>query len=140
MANRNFASGGKLYSMHVMPVFIDCSITIGASGAVSSFVGSMVQSISRQSAGIYKITAQANTNFSKLYFAAGSAQSPVSGLSGILAIEIQNAPNASIATLSAMELTVKCLDAAGALADPASGSVINIMAIMSNSSVVLQGE
>jgi hypothetical protein len=28
MANRNFASGGKIYSMHVMPVLIDCNFVV----------------------------------------------------------------------------------------------------------------
>jgi hypothetical protein len=28
MANRNFASGGKIYSMHVMPVLIDCNFIV----------------------------------------------------------------------------------------------------------------
>lgn len=28
MANRNFASGGKIYSMHVMPVLLDCNFIV----------------------------------------------------------------------------------------------------------------
>ena len=28
MANRNFASGGKIYSMHVMPVLLDCNFVV----------------------------------------------------------------------------------------------------------------
>lgn len=28
MANRNFSSGGKLYSMHTMPVLIDCNFVV----------------------------------------------------------------------------------------------------------------
>lgn len=28
MANRNFASGGKLYTMHVMPVLLDCNFVV----------------------------------------------------------------------------------------------------------------
>jgi hypothetical protein len=140
MANRNWASGGKLYSMHVKPVMVDATIQIGAAGAVSSFVGSTVASAVEVSTGIYKIKLQSGTNFNKLYFAAGSAQSPSSGLSGVMAIEIQNAPNASIQLASGAELTVKCLDAAGALVEPASGSAINVMMICSDSSVLIQGE
>jgi hypothetical protein len=30
MANRNFASGGKIYSMHVMPVLLDCNFIVDA--------------------------------------------------------------------------------------------------------------
>ena len=53
MANRNWASGGKLYSMHVNPAMITATIQIGATGAVSSFVGSAVQSVTKQSTGVY---------------------------------------------------------------------------------------
>jgi hypothetical protein len=140
MSNRNYASGGKIYSMHVKPVMVTSTIQIGATGAVSSYVGSMVQSVTRISTGIYKIKLQAQTNFPRLYFASGSAQSPSSGLSGVLGIEIQNAPNESAATITGAELTIKCLDAAGAVVNPASGSAINILAIFSDSSILIQGE
>lgn len=140
MANRNFASGGKLYSMHVMPVMVTATIQIGATGAVSSFVGSMVSSITRVSAGIYHVTLQPQTQFTRLYFAAGTLQSPSSGLSGIATVEIQNAPNTSVATASGATLTVKCLSDSNAAADPASGSALNILAILSNSSVLIGGE
>lgn len=141
MANRNWASGGKIYSMHVKPVLLDCTIQIGASGAVSSFVGSAIQSVTKQgAAGTYLIKMQPNTNFPKLFAAHGSAMSPASGLSGVLGIEIQNAPNASVATSSGGELTIKCLDPAGALVNPASGSAINVLMILSDSSVIIGGE
>lgn len=140
MANRNFASGGKLYSMHVMPVMVTATIQIGATGAVSSFVGSMVQSVVRTGTGLYRITLQPQTNFTRLYFAQGSMQSPVSGLSGTPDVEIQNAPNASVALSAGAQLIVKTLNVSGALADPASGSAVNVMMILSNSSVVIGGE
>jgi hypothetical protein len=57
-----------------------------------------------------------------------------------MAVEIQNNPNAAVQISSGAELTVKCLDAAGALVDPASGSAINVMMICSDSSVLIQGE
>lgn len=140
MANRNWASGGKIYSMHVSPVILNATAQIGASGAVTSFVGSAIKTVARLSTGVYRITAQSQTNLSRLYFAQGSMQSPSSGLSGISTIEIQNAPNASLATSTGAVLTVKCLDAAGALADPASGSALNVMIMGSNSSVIIDGE
>ncbi len=126
-----------------MPVLVTASIPIGATGAVGAFVGSMVQGVVRNSAGNYTITLQPNTNFSRLYSAQGSLQSPPSGLSGILCVEIQNAPNTSIAAFSSTaggSITVNCLDAAGAAADPASGSTLNIQMICSNSSVTVDGE
>lgn len=33
MANRNMASGGKMYSMHVMPVLIDCNFVVTSTNA-----------------------------------------------------------------------------------------------------------
>jgi hypothetical protein len=139
MANRNFASS-KLFSMHAMPVMITATAQIGASGAVSSFVGSAVASVVKMSTGVYKMKCQSQTDFSRLFAAQGSMQSPAAGLSGISTIEIQHDPNSSVAISDGAELTVKCLDAAGALADPASGSALNILMIASNSSVVIGGE
>ena len=124
--------------MHTSPVIVTGSITVGATGAVASFTGSVVQSITRTSTGLYQITLQPNTNFSKLYHLSGAAQSPVSGLSGVLAIECQNAPQPALASYTAIrggQVSIKCLDAAGALVDPATGSVITILMFLSNSSV-----
>lgn len=137
MANRNYVSGGKIYSMHVSPVMLDVTIAIGATGAVSSITGSTIASVTRISTGIYKINMQ--DNFSGLYSAVGSMQSPPSGLSGVLGIEIQNAPNAAVSLLSAPSLTIKTLDAAGALVDPASGSSIMCIMYLSNTSVKIGG-
>jgi hypothetical protein len=133
MANRNFASGGKIYSMHVMPVFVTTQITIGASGAVSSFIGTMTKSVVRVSAGIYQINM--TDNFFAYLTGHASMQSPSSGLSGIVAIEIQNNPSASVSNLAAPSITVKCLSDSDAAADPAAGSVLDVMIICNNSSV-----
>lgn len=133
MANRNFANGGKIMAMHSGPVLMNTNITIGATGAVASFIGTLTASVVRISTGIYQINLADTYN---AHLASnGSAQSPSSGLSGVLGIEIQNAPSASVSNFSAPSLTVKCLDAAGALVDPASGSVISILSLLSNSSV-----
>lgn len=144
MANRNWLSGGKIFSMHKDPVLLDCTVQIGASGAVSSYVGSAIQSVVKESAaGTYTIKFQPQTNFPNLLFASGSAQSASGGLSGVSTIEIQNAPNASVVLNTPSQggqLTVQCLDAAGALVNPASGSAINILMILSNSSIRIQGE
>lgn len=126
--------------MHVMPVMMNVTVQIGLGGTVQSMVGSGIQSVTRLSIGTYKIKMQAATNFTRLYAAEGSMQSPPAGLSGISSIEVQNAPNASVAIAAGGELTIKTLSPAGALADPASGSAINILMILSNSSVVIGGE
>ena len=137
MANRNFASGGKLWSMHAYPVHVSCTFQIGAAGAVGAMVGAMVQSVTRSSQGIYSIQLQPQAVFPKLLCANGSAQSASGALSGISAIEIGNAPNAQ--SVNGI-IIIKTLNEAGALADPANGSAINLSAIFSNSSVVIGGE
>lgn len=142
MANRNWLSQ-KQFSMHAMPVHISATAQIGAVGAVSSFVGACVSNFARVSIGRYRITMQADCVFPKLLCAQGSMQSASGGLSGIVAIEIQNAPNASVSSAVSPNggvIDIRCLDAAGALADPASGSAINMSMIFSNSSVVIGGE
>lgn len=134
MANRNFANGGKVFSMSAAPVMVASNILIGAAGAVSSITGSsMISSVQHLSTGVYKINLK--DSFFSMLSAHGSAHSPAVGLSGIMAVEIQNAASASVSA-SVASLTIKTLDAAGALADPASGSIIDILAIMNNSSVV----
>lgn len=131
MANRNWSNGGRVYTMHVSPTIINTNITIGATGAVVSNTStSVVTSVTRLGTGIYRLNMA--EPFNVMLYAQGSAQSPASGLSGVLAIEIQNAPTAAV---KASTLTIKTLDAAGALVDPASGSVISVMAMMNNSSV-----
>jgi hypothetical protein len=136
MANRNFANGGKFFAMHAMPVILDTTITIGSSGAVSSFTGATIASVVRNSTGLYTITFQ--DPYNRLFFAQGAMRSPSSGLSGILGVEIQNSP--SVSTITGGTIQVKTLDAAGALADPASGSKIMVMIVLSNSSVIIPGE
>ena len=138
MANRNYVSGGKIFSMHVSPVFLDCTVQIGAAGAVSSFTGSTIKSVVLVSTGIYKINLM--DNFSGLYAAMGSMQSPASGLSGVSTVEVQNAPNASVSVLATPSLTVKCLAPAGTVVAPASGSALNVLIFLSNSSIKIQGE
>lgn len=134
MANRNFANGGKIMTMNAGPVIVNTNITIGATGAVTSSTSTtMVTSVTRTSTGIY-VLHLANAYFKAISISA-SMQSPSSGLSGILGIESGNAPNTSVASSTAPTITIKTLDAAGALANPASGSVISVTALLSNSSV-----
>lgn len=136
MANRNFANGGKIMMMDSGPTIIQTNITIGGTGAVvSNSVSTMVSSVTRSSTGVYVL--HLAQNYNKALSVIGSMQSASGGLSGILAVECQNAPSASVQSLSAPAITIRTLDAAGALANPASGSVISITAILSNSSVVI---
>lgn len=49
MANRNYASGGKVYSMHVKPVLIDCNFVVDSTNGnglgIRSLKGPMVQNV-----------------------------------------------------------------------------------------------
>lgn len=52
MANRNFASGGKIYSMHVMPVLVDCNFVVDNTqvSGISSLKGPLVTQVLMNSA------------------------------------------------------------------------------------------
>ncbi len=49
MANRNFASGGKVYSMHVKPVLVDCNFNVqvadSAGLGITSLKGPMISAV-----------------------------------------------------------------------------------------------
>jgi hypothetical protein len=49
MANRNFASGGKIYSMHVKPVLLDCNFIVDSTNGnglgIRSLKGPMIQNV-----------------------------------------------------------------------------------------------
>lgn len=138
MANRNFANGGKVMTMHVSPVLIDCTIQIGALGAVSSIKGTLVSKVEKTATGTYKITLM--DNYMKVLASSSQMQSAPAALSGIVAVEMQNNPSASISPLSSPSVTIKTLDVTGAAADPVAGSAINLLILASNSSVTLPNE
>lgn len=49
MANRNFASGGRVYSMHVKPVLLDCNFVVDSTNGnglgIRSLKGPMIQNV-----------------------------------------------------------------------------------------------
>src|SRR5258708_29063895 len=49
MANRNFASGGKIYSMHTKPVLWDCNFVVDSANGnglgIRSLKGPMIQNV-----------------------------------------------------------------------------------------------
>lgn len=77
MANRSYTQFN--YSLHKMPVTIDCNFLVGASGAVTagSVKGSGVYAVTRLAAGIYKV--QFQDNYYKLYAMGHSIKAPVTG-------------------------------------------------------------
>lgn len=75
MANRYYTQ--FMYSLHKMPVIIDGTVAIGATGAVSSVKGAGIQGVTRLAQGVYQIKLQ--DNYFKLYAFHGSLRSPSTG-------------------------------------------------------------
>lgn len=228
MANRNYASGGKIYSMHVMPVIIDCNFIVAATDSaglgITNLKGPTVQAVYMHSSAATpsSINPAAGTivvrladNFNKLYsFSSAILESPNSGSdvkidnsaltagvaytittlgnasaakwaaigvppgvtpavgvsfialtnggtgnvltskvqisatagSGICSVEIVGdsdqsiAPNRLVQSSYGAEIILQCRDYAGALANPADGSKMSLCFLLSNSSVIIQGE
>lgn len=79
MANRNFPNN-KLYQTAVAPARLDVTITIGASGAVSSSSGSFLKSVTKLGgAGMYRIRFQ--DNYYRFINMHSSVVAPLSGAS-----------------------------------------------------------
>lgn len=124
-----------LYSGNKMMTAIDCIVTIGATGAVVSSSGVLVTSVTRLSTGVYRLNLKGNLNaFLGMH---GSMVSQSGGLSGVLAIEALESSPVDLTSNSAPTFTIKTLDAAGALVDPASGSKVCVQIIGRNSSVAM---
>lgn len=226
MANRNWSSGGKLYSMHTSPVQIDCNFNVLATAAlgISNLKGPAVSAVYMHSTNATPsgpnpaagtIVVRLADNYNKLLTAAHVVlQSPLSGSdvkidnsamtagvayvistlgnataakwhaigvpagvtpavgvsfialsnggagntltsrvqtsaaagSGIASIEILGnsdlaiAPDPTASQGYGAEIILQCRDYAGALANPADGSVISLNFLLSNSSVSVAGE
>lgn len=76
MANRNWANS-RIYTGHVMPVLLDISVPIGATGAVGTIKGPYIKAVTRLNVGLYQI--QMSDNFNKFYNATATFQSPATG-------------------------------------------------------------
>lgn len=93
MANRNFASGGKIYSMHVMPVLVDCNFQVAAADSAGNGIinlkGPMVQNVlmhtsatpsaSNPNPALGTIVIRLADNYNKLFSFRASMISPSSG-------------------------------------------------------------
>lgn len=75
MANRRFTQ--FFYTAHAMPTLIDFNFVVGATGAVGTLKGPGVQSVTRLSAGTYKVKLQ--DNYTRFYGAYLSQIAPVTG-------------------------------------------------------------
>lgn len=76
IANRNWPNN-KLYQTAIYPSRLDVSITIGASGAVSSATGSYLKSVTKKADGMYEVRFQ--DNYARLIGLSSSMVAPVSG-------------------------------------------------------------
>lgn len=93
MANRNFASAGKIYSMHTMPVLIDAHFTVAASDSgglgITTLRGPLVQAVYMHTSATPatgnpnpasgSIVIQLQDNYSRLFTFKTSIVSPSSG-------------------------------------------------------------
>jgi len=140
MANRNFANGGKIFQMHAKPVIIDVQVTIGATGAVSSFTSSstgansMISSITKSATGTYQVTL-ADSYTSLLGIISGSAR-VASGTSGFNDIE-QVGAMATITTGQQPQSQFSFQTVlAGTVANPNSGAVLQLIFLLNDSTAV----
>lgn len=93
MANRNFASGGKIYSMHVKPVLVDCNFVVDSTNGnglgIRSLKGPLVQAVYMHTSSTPAsgnpnpasgtIVVQLQDNYNRIYSGFRSIVSPVSG-------------------------------------------------------------
>lgn len=77
MANRSWQNAGHFYAPHSMPILLDLNFQVGASGAVGTLVGPGITSVTRLSAGVYKVKMQ--DNYNKFFGMQHWLQAPVSG-------------------------------------------------------------
>lgn len=234
MANRNFASGGKIYSMHVKPVLLDCNFIVDAANGnglgIRSLKGPMIQNVFMHTSAspgpgnsnpaspnvvvtnpnpvAGTIVIQFQDNFNRSLSGCSSLVSPVSGTpltsttanvaytivalgtataaqwqakglpkgitpavgasfiasasgsiggsaaveiaaaagSAVMSIETLGDPNATIAPDPSVsqgfgaQFILQCRDITGAIAAPADGTVISLQFLLSDSSVLVQGE
>jgi len=141
MANRNFASGGKIYSMHVMPVLLDCNFIVDSTNGngygVRSLKGPLISKVYMNStapnasnpnpdAGV--IVVQLSDNYNKYFggFAGfvSPVGSPVSSLTANVAYVITSLGTASAAQWVAAGVPSNIVPAVGvAFIAKASGSI-----------------
>lgn len=234
MANRNFASGGKIYSMHVKPVLLDCNFVVDSANGnglgIRSLKGPMIQNVfmhtssspgpgnsnpaspnvvvTNPNPAAGTIVVQFQDNFNRSLSGCNAIISPVSGTpltstvvniaytivalgtataaqwqavglprgvtpaigasfiasasqaiggaaaveiaaaagSAVMSIETLGDPNATIAPDPSVsqgfgaQFILQCRNVSGAIAAPADGSVISLQFLLSDSSVLVQGE
>jgi hypothetical protein len=185
-----------MFSKIHAPVLLCGSVNIGAAGAPTGLTGGGMSSISRLSAGTYRILLEEPYNrFQRLHVnaiapttgapvadgafvagttyqitvvgttnwagvglpsgvvaavgqsfvatgagGAGTGTATAVGSSGIVAVEVVGNPQVMVTQKTTPYIVFQTLDEAGAVADPANGSVLEIEMLFRNSSVKSRGE
>ena len=75
MANRNFTR--SFYTIHAMPVLLDCNVVIGSTGAVGTTKGPGISAVTRLGTGLYQIKLQ--DNYNRYYMGGWGFVAPVTG-------------------------------------------------------------
>jgi hypothetical protein len=133
MADRSF--NRNLMSLHIDMVFINFNVTIGATGAVSSFRGAGVSSITRSATGKYDVVLQ--DKYALMLYESASLVSET--FSGIGSVELVNADyQTRVAAGTALQF--QCYNNSGAATDPADLSVLQGILILRRSGQTLGGE
>lgn len=128
MANRNY-TGERMFNMEKDPVMLFLQCNIGASGAPSNLLARGISSIVRDAAGQYTITLQ--DAYVKVMSLVGcgiaATAGTTSGVSSIQLIASTDVPNKVI--------KIQTLNASGTVADPTSGTILDLQIILRNSKI-----
>lgn len=131
MANRLFIP--PLGSLEVGVVKLWCSITVGATGAVTTSSGKGIASVTRNSAGNY--TVALSDTYNSLLHASWSLLHSASSDPATVGVFMRTASQA-VSSGTAPAVVLQCFTGDdGAAADPASGAVITAEFTLKNSSV-----
>ena len=133
MADRSF--NRNLMSLHLDMVFINFNVTLGATGAVASFRGAGVSSITRSATGKYDVILQ--DKYALSLFASANLISET--FSGISSVELVN-DDYQARVQAGTALQFQCYNAAGAATDPATDTVLQGILILRRSGQQLGGE
>lgn len=121
------------------------SITAGSFVVGTTYIITALGTTNWQTAGLPAgLTAAVGMSFKAAAVGSGTGTVKAVGITGVATVEVVGDGNLELApTGSGIQggyLTVQCLDAAGALVDPADGSIVGLAIYLSNSSVQVLGE
>lgn len=124
MANRNWASGGKIYSMHIKPILLDCNFVVDSTNGnglgIRSLKGPCISSVYMHSAATFVGDTHTSTLVDGISSTSGLSAGMIVSGSGITAgTKIASVDSSSAITLTA---TTSSSVSAGAIGFAAVGS------------------